>query len=124
MAPAGKGKYWQKRNGTLCDGDFEEDKGHGFGVLTRQSGTARAKVYAGGWLHDGRHGDAGKLQRGERTVEGRDARRRERLREAEGGGRALRRRPHKDAKRADGRGRVGKRHARDEDRRADQCRAE
>ena len=56
LSHAGKGVMIWKSKGLLYNGDWQEDKRHGYGLLSKGGEkTGYMKVYAGGWKYDKRH---------------------------------------------------------------------
>ena len=43
------------KTGAVYDGDWKDDKRHGYGVYSVMDGGALMKQYAGGWKNDKKH---------------------------------------------------------------------
>lgn len=51
----GKGTQFWKKSGTIYDGDWKDNKRHGFGTLSVPVKNGYRKVYSGGWKNGMRH---------------------------------------------------------------------
>ena len=51
----GKGNQVWRKTGAVYDGDWKDDKRHGYGVYSVMRKGALVKEYAGGWKNDKKH---------------------------------------------------------------------